>query len=329
MASALTVVDFKKNITKMIESRDLTLPSSVSPEAFRNAAIIAYQDNHYLRECTPDSVFRALRQVAGMGLVPDNREAAIVPFKGKAVANPMVYGLIKVARQSGQVVTLWADLVYDTEDLTFRIENGERVWDHIRKDGSSLNPLKRSGNIDGAYAVAKLLDGTVEIEPMGIDQIEKRRKSSPNQKGEQPTGIWKDWYEEMAKKTVIRALCKRLPMSSEDRTRILERDPTLMDVDEARDITPRESTEERLRRIAREREGGEEATPEGEGETLEANIFKPDLVDYQSPAYQAGADSAQAGAAITQNPHTYASQDDYCSWHQGFLDAKTAAQGDD
>ena len=51
---------------------------------------------------------------------------------------------------------------------------------------------------------------------MSLEEVEKRRIASANQRDPQkPTGIWEKWYDEMAKKTVIRNLCKRLPMSSE------------------------------------------------------------------------------------------------------------------
>ncbi|CAN0586771.1 unnamed protein product, partial [Ectocarpus sp. 12 AP-2014] len=179
------VKQFKQTLAKLKERGEMDmLPSSVSFDAFRNAAVVAVTDNPGILDCGADSVFKAVRRLAAAGLVPDGREAAIVPFKGQAQAMPMVAGLIKTARNSGEIVSIWADVVYEGEDLRVWIEDGERKFDH------GYNPLKRGGEIVGAYAVAKLKDGTIEFEPMDREQIERRRRASANQKGPNPTGIW-------------------------------------------------------------------------------------------------------------------------------------------
>lgn len=206
---------FKNNLTRMKDAGELDmLPANVTWEAFRNAAVVAVTDNPGILRCDQQSLFRSLRRLAAQGLVPDGREAAIVDFGGKAQAMPMVFGLIKTARNSGEVVSIWAEVVHEGEELHLWIEDGERRFKH------EYDPLRRSGEIVGAYAVAKLRDGTIEFEALGRAEIEKRRKVSRTQKGDQPSGVWLQWYAEMAKKTVLRALCKRLPVSSEDMRRI-------------------------------------------------------------------------------------------------------------
>ena len=224
------LVQFKRDLATLKEKGELDmLPKNVSFEAFRNAAVVAITDNPGILGCKRESLFRAIRKLAAAGLVPDGREAALVPFKGEAQAMPMVFGLIKTARNSGEIRNLYAEVVYSEETFRVWFESGERKFEH------EYNPLARSGDIVGAYAVVKLKDGTIDFEAMGLDEIEKRRKASANQKGDQPTGIWQAWYPEMAKKTVIRALCKRLPVSSEDMRRIMVEDEPLL-----KDVTPQE-----------------------------------------------------------------------------------------
>ncbi len=226
------IVLFKQDLMRLKEAGELDmLPANVSFDAFKNAAIVALTDNPAIFSCNRESLFRSIRRLAAAGLVPDGREAAIVPFKGQAQAMPMVYGLIKVARNSGEIASIWAEVVMGDETFSISMVNGERKFEH------AYDPLSRKGEIKGAYAVAKLKDGTVEIEAMGRDQIEKRRRSSANQRGDKPEGIWGQWYDEMAKKTVIRALVKRLPMSSEDMRRVMVEDE---DFNQARDVTPEE-----------------------------------------------------------------------------------------
>lgn len=225
------IVQFKADLSRLKDAGELDmLPANVSYEAFRNAAVVAITDNPAILQCSRDSVFKAIRRLAAAGLVPDGREAAIVPFKGAAQAMPMVYGLLKVARNSGEISSIWAEVVMGDEEFEIKMIDGERKFEH------RYDPLTRTGEIKGAYAVAKLKDGTIEIEAMGRDQIEKRRRASANQNGDRPTGIWGQWYDEMAKKTVIRALVKRLPMSSEDMRRVMIEDED----NSIRDVTPEE-----------------------------------------------------------------------------------------
>lgn len=254
------VVGFKRDLDRLNEAGELVLPSTVSYGAFKNAAVVAFTDNPHLMTCNKESLFKSIRTLAAAGLVPDGREAAIVPFKGDAQAMPMVYGLVKVARNSGKVVSLFADVVYENETLDIWVEDGERKWAHVKTDGSRIDAMDRGGDIKGAYAVAKLVDGTVEFKPMTLAEIEKRRLASPQQRGNRtPIGIWEKWYEEMAMKTVIRSLCKLLPMSSEDIDRLMvEQEPLLG----AKDVTPEPEPERE--NLAQRMKKAEEPDPDGD-----------------------------------------------------------------
>ncbi|WP_288927190.1 recombinase RecT [uncultured Maritimibacter sp.] len=328
----LTLPDFKKNLGAMIERGDLGLPSNVPPDAFRNAAILAFQNNPSIRACTPESVFNSIRDLAGWGLVPDGREAAIVPYAGKggmkAQAAPMYVGMIKAARRSGEVKTIWADVVYEGEDVFIDLDADGRSLRHVNEDGSKISAMKRGRGkeIIGAYACAILTDGTIDFETMDMEQIEKRRKASPNQKGDKPTGIWLQWFDEMVKKTVIRALCKRLPMSADDRKMILDRDPTFQDV-ATKDVTPTESTEERLLRHSRERaEPTKEDQAEAEIEDAEvmAPEFDKSLVSPMDKAFDEGVAAFEKGIAEDGCP--YETNPEFSQWIGGHRQAADFAK---
>lgn len=253
------LVRFKGDMAAIIAKKELALPSNVSEEAFKNAAIVAVQDNPSILNCDRGSVMKSLRTLAAAGLVPDGREAAIVPFKGKAQAMPMVFGLIKMARRSGDVQDIRAHIVFQNEldagKFTYVVGDEEKLEHRPILFGEKGDPV-------AVYAIAKLKDGTIIREFMDAAQIEKVRKSSSNQNGNTPTGIWAQWNEEMWKKSVIRRLCKRLDLSAEDMRRVMvEQDATPI-----RDVTP--EPEERVtlaqRLEAREQEAEPEAAIEGE-----------------------------------------------------------------
>lgn len=307
------LVSFKGDLDKLNTAGELALPDSVPFKNFKNAAVVAITDNPAILQCDKQSLFRAVRTLAMAGLVPDGREAALVPFKGKAQAMPMVAGLIKVARNSGKIASLWAETVHEGEAYTIKIVEGERVFDH------DYDPLNRSGKIIGAYAVAKLTDGTVDMEPMSRDEIEKRRKASANQKGDQPTGIWAQWYAEMAKKTVIRALCKRLPMSSEDMERLMtEQEPLL------KDVTPERHEPTGPNPVARQIMGGtaDPAAPDdAESEAHWTDAFDTSSGFPGDDAFTEGVNAYQSGDTRAVCPYRGDDQA-AASWLAGWDEAK-------
>ena len=236
---------FKSNLKKMTDAKELALPSNVSEEAFRNAAIVAAQGNPDILSCTQDSLFKSIRTLAATGLVPDGREAALVPFYSKGgkicQAMPMVFGLIKMARRSGEVSDIRAHIVYDEE-----VKRGR--FDYTIGDNETLthSPILfgKKGDPVACYAVARLKDGTMVREFMSAEDIDHVRRSGASQRvgkgserkvSDTPIGIWKDWWSEMWKKTVIRRLCKRLDLSSEDMRRVIESEP---DFEHMRDVSP-------------------------------------------------------------------------------------------
>ena len=268
------VQTFKVNLGRMVEAGELPLPSSVPVETFRNAAIVAVQENPDILNCSPASVFRGIRKLAAMGLMPDGREAALVRFQGEAQAMPMVWGLVKIARQSGRIETIRSEVVREGEKLVRSEVLGNEEWRHVRDDGSPIDFMDREGEIRGAYAIATLKGGGVEVEPMSRQEIEKRRMNSPQQRGSRtPIGIWAKWYDEMAKKTVLRSLLKKLPMSAEDRARVeADQEP----YESARDVTPPENAFAARALAAREAEPEEETPHDEDGVVVEEGEREPE-----------------------------------------------------
>ena len=330
------IVQFKHDLARLKEAGELDmLPANVSFEAFRNAAVVAMTDNPAINQCSKESLFKSIRKLAAAGLVPDGREAAIVPYKGQAQAMPMVYGLIKVARNSGEISSIWAEVVRGEEAFRISMINGERRFEH------DYDPLHRSGEVKGAYAVAKLKDGTIEVEAMGRDDIEKRRRASANQKEPNPTGIWAQWYDEMAKKTVIRALVKRLPVSSEDMRRVMveEDEPVLRDVTpEKPDYDNRKTLAQRIMADTDKPSAPPESSQDGDvhdGEVLppqDDDTAPTDAPDVSgafpgSPEWDEGVEAFKSGKNVGHCPYDLAAEKEKATdWLGGWNGAKEAAR---
>lgn len=238
-----TLADLKTDIRRLLDPSQMEIPIGVTVEGFLNAFTIAAVVNPDILGCDPRSIYKACRELVSRGLVPDGREAALVPFKRECTAMPMVYGLIKTMRNSGEVGSVRTGLIYQTEYETGRFR-------YVKGDEETLfhEPIifGDRGELVGAYAVVTYLDPQrdPEREVMTIEEIEHVRLTSPQQRKGR-SGVWQSHYTEMVKKTVVRRISKRLPMSPSD-LRKLQSEPTDAPM---RDVTPQPQQPERPAQI--------------------------------------------------------------------------------
>jgi recombination protein RecT len=191
------------------------LPSHISVEKFKKTALVALQKTPALAEADRQSLYLAINAAAQDGLLPDGREAALVTFGSKVQYMPMIAGILKKVRNSGELQTITAQTVHKKDEFSFWVdETGEHLMHKPDMMGDR-------GEFVGVYALAKTKDGGTYLEVMSKDKVEKIRKVSRAGSG----GPWKDWFEEMAEKSALRALAKRLPMSTD----ILGRDDELFE----------------------------------------------------------------------------------------------------
>lgn len=209
-----------------------TLPAHVKPERFIRLLLTELTRNPALGKCNPASVVEGVLQCARLGLYPGPAPVGrvhLVPY-GKDCNLVIDYkGLIELARRSGEISSVRAEVIYEQEVVngSFKESSGAHPdLHHI--------PLRfgDKGRAVGAYAVAFFKDGTADWEILNMTDIEKAKASSPT--GKRGGGVWASHFEEMAKKTAIRRLCKRLPLAEELEDGLMadtDADPTIIDAD--------------------------------------------------------------------------------------------------
>lgn len=307
---------FKHDLKRLVDAKELALPSNVSTDAFRNAAIVAVQDNPSILSCSAETVFKSIRKLAAAGLVPDGREAALVPFKGSCTAIPMVFGLIKMARRSGDVRDIRAHTIHERDEFEYVVGDEERLTHKPVLFGDKGDPI-------AYYAIAILKDGTIVRTFMDAFEVERIRKGAASQRGAAtPQGIWKDHYEQMAHKTVIRRLVKRLDLSAEDMRHIT------MDDDERpiRDVTPEPEPPPKERVTLAQRIQQERDPEPMDGEVLPPESEIRDLTSVRDPdpsalEYDMGATAAREGASLNECPYDMGTQE-WVDWAGGWNSEK-------
>jgi recombination protein RecT len=251
-----------KALEAMTPQLKASLPGHVSVEKFKRVAMTAIQNNPDLLQAERQSLYNSFARAAQDGLLPDNREAAIVTFGGRAQYMPMIGGILKKVRNSGELESITAQVVYQNDHFDYALGDDEHITHKPLLTGDRGNPII-------SYAIAKTKDGGIYREVMTEAQV-MAVKNVSRSKG----GPWSGPFaDEMRRKTVLRRLSKRLPMST-DLEGVLEADDELF-------LPPDGSTPERVETTEKpglkERMGA--AMPEPE--KAEAKPTKPAPVDVE------------------------------------------------
>jgi recombination protein RecT len=204
------------------------LPPGIDPDRFVRTAVTAVQMNPDLLYADRRSLFGACMKAAQDGLLPDGREAVLNIYNTKQKQDgrdvwvptvqylPMVRGVLKTVRNSGQVASVDAAAVYAKDHFVFRRGDDPRI-EHEPYMGE-----EDPGQVIAAYIIVKLDNGETHREVMPRRDIEKTRAASKS--GDGASSPWTKWYDQMAIKAVIKRAAKLLPTSSEALDRVIQHD---------------------------------------------------------------------------------------------------------
>lgn len=211
------------------------LPKEIDPDRFIRTTITAVQMNHELLYADRRSLIASCMRAAQDGLMLDGREAVLNIYKTKMKGQggrdewvpvvqylPMVRGLIKTIRNSGEVAHIDAAAVYERDEFAF--ERGDAPKLVHKPFLGEEDP----GKIIAAYVVVRLNNGEVHREVMPRRDLLKVRAAS---KANGENSPWAKWEDQMAIKSVIKRAEKLLPSSSDRLARVIEHDNEAMGFD--------------------------------------------------------------------------------------------------
>lgn len=195
----------RNTITALGPEFKAALPPQIPVERFIRTIITTIQMNPDLLQADRKSVLATCMKAAQDGLLLDGREAAAVVFKGKCQYIPMVAGILKKMRNSGEIASVDVQTVYEKDHFEYVLGDDAHITHKPVVTG------ERGPSI-AWYAIVKTKDGGIYREVMNKDDIEKVRKVSKAKSEDAP---WFQWYEEMAEKTCLKKIAKRAPSSSD------------------------------------------------------------------------------------------------------------------
>lgn len=184
----------------------LAVPKHLNADRMARIAATEVRKNKALLNTEPTSFLGSVMQAAQLGLEPGSAlgQAYLVPYGNQCQLIIGYKGMIDLARRSGQVLSLNAYAVREGDDFNFQLGLKPDIH-HV----PSLEAGRIEKPITYVYAVATLKGGGYQFEVMSRAEVEAVRAKAKSK------SIWSNYFEEMAKKTVIRRLFKYLPVSIE------------------------------------------------------------------------------------------------------------------
>jgi len=216
-------------------------PEGVDADRLMQAYADTCRATPKLLECTAESHHRAIDVCVRLGLWPGPQgHIYVVPRRNKrargkpleANAQTGYKGLIAILKRQGGVTHVESVLVYDGEPFSV-LRSGDRT--RLRHEELLPRP---SRTIIGCYARAFYVGGATQLEVMDVDQISEIRDKYASYEGK-PSQVWRDHFDEMARKTVVRRLAKYVGTDELIADAFSLVDSVESRSDRARDVTPR------------------------------------------------------------------------------------------
>lgn len=196
------------NIVEFVNNQEQFFTPVVADESINwskesQFAIQAFQKNDYLAKIAtsnPISAQNAIINVAAIGITlnPASKLAYLVPRDGGVCLDISYMGLLHIAQQAGSI--LWGQCKLVHANDTYESNGLDKAPTH------KYQAFGERGPIVGGYCTVKTPDGDYLTEEMSLADIKKVAATSKAKKGP-----WQTFWEEMARKTIVKRASKYWP----------------------------------------------------------------------------------------------------------------------
>lgn len=195
-----------KQIVDLLRSRrdmiaDACHPG-ITPEAIIASLANALMKDPDLARCSPRSTLETVLTAAKLGIDPDGTHNSAWPVRygSEMKLMPGYGGMVELICRSPDVSHIDAATVFDGDAFDW----SKGTSPHIKHVPSSTADRTAKGS--HYYAVAFLTNGLTRFEVMDLAEVTKISNNS---------GPWKQHWNQMAIKTVVRRLAKLMPITRE------------------------------------------------------------------------------------------------------------------
>lgn len=197
-------------IMRNMDMFKMAVPKTVTPERMARIAMTAVTKNPKLALCSLASFFGALLTAAQLGLEVNTPlgQSYLIPYNGKRGMECQFQlgyqGILDLAYRTGKFRRIKAVVVHAGDDFIYSY-GLHAVLTHVPK---------MIGTPTHVYALYELLNGGIDFEVWTWEQVIAHAKQY-SQSFSKADSSWQTAPEEMAKKTVLKALLKYAPKAVE------------------------------------------------------------------------------------------------------------------
>lgn len=196
------VKTFSESLSDKLMTVEAALPKEFNKERFVQNCLAVLNEKPELTRVNAADLQAGLLKGAYLGLDFFKKECYLIPYGNKVNFQTDYKGETKFVKRYSirPIHEIYAKIVREGDFFEEKIENGQPSIDFKPKPFNN-------GQIVGAFAVALYKDGGMEYEVMSERDINAVRSNYSKMSN---SGAWKNSWDEMAKKTVLRRLCKHI-----------------------------------------------------------------------------------------------------------------------
>lgn len=177
------------------------LPEQKMIDQFMYCAEAQYgKDKQAYEKCSPVSLLSCMLTCAKYGILPDGKNAYLIPYGNECTLQFDYKGLIHVVIRDGVAKKVHAEVVCANDKFVYR--NGKVELHEISFP---------RGDVLGAYCEITLSDGDVQYEVMDREELDSIKACSKGSSS--PHSPWNRFFREMCKKSVFRRATKWLKLT--------------------------------------------------------------------------------------------------------------------
>jgi recombination protein RecT len=197
------VVKAYSTLLKMDDLLSKIVPDEMCPNRLIRLFYSELAKNPKLNECTTKSICGSIMSCAQLGLEPGMAGMVyLVPRAGEMTLMLGYKGMIELSFRSDRVIAIEATCIYEKDEFTIKRGTSPEI-EHIPYI------LGDRGRFIGAYAIVMMKNNYKQFEFISAHEIQHIRTITKTFN----STAWINYFDEMAKKTVIRRLLKLIPSS--------------------------------------------------------------------------------------------------------------------
>lgn len=195
-------IKFSEQLTDKLISYETALPKNFNRERFVQNCLTVMNEKPELAKINKAEVIQGLCKAAFLGLDFMNKECYLIPYGNSVQFQTDYKGDCKFVKRYAirPILDIFAKVVREGDFFEEGISDNHPVI--------NFKPVPFSNkDIVGAFAIVLYKDGGIEYESMStvdINSVRNNYSKASNSKA------WKYSFDEMAKKTVLRRLCKHV-----------------------------------------------------------------------------------------------------------------------